>query len=528
MTNREIFWRFIKNDNITNEDYLRAKNYYLEEATEEEKRQYDSYLEILVANLQRCYLKSEAHLKIMARKHGLTLNEALNLIDNLESNNVRAYLNSLRNKGVNLEEYLENLYVIARDCGYQKSKIECLVIKLNLSYEMFLNLIEIYMLEYLKLSKKEIKNILNKIEVSEDFYNFIYFKQVNNFENIWSYYKKFASEKEKELFNKIMLDLALDVYQDNLTILVMANNMENMYNIPNEYARLFIKQVVNVKKKSEFKKDNSKYFYLCEMFLNDVSFEEISDYIKEQEISLEYLRKKYLTEFVDSYKVENVRNSVYEKIILRIKEYLLTKRKERSRLRDKLIKEPLNEREFWEAKRVVTNLVYRDEGVKTLIKQLGEETFYRYITLVQIYDKELYNLYYARRNRGTFEIDNNVITNLVSYITNGILENNVLREFSILDYFRIVRIPINSLIKLLQDYDVSIRRVIVPFLLRNKGKLSLMSDNVLSDLNVSAEEDSMVRNYLILNNIPIFKETYRLALEEYRNGILKVEGNSRN
>lgn len=71
MNKKDVFYKFVRNQSVTPEEYKLAKCYYLEEASEEEKRLYDSFLNILVPSLQKAYNKSEIHLISIAKKHYL-------------------------------------------------------------------------------------------------------------------------------------------------------------------------------------------------------------------------------------------------------------------------------------------------------------------------------------------------------------------------------------------------------------------------------------------------------------------------
>ncbi len=161
----------------------------------------------------------------------------------------------------------------------------------------------------------------------------------------------------------------------------------------------------------------------------------------------------------------------------------------------------------------------------TFLRKLGEATFYRYITLIEMYDEPLYNLYLIRRNRMMPFLEENVIKSILFYINNGILENGVLRKFNILDYFRMVRLPIDTFINVLQDYDDEVKKVIVSFLLQNKDRLYPLTNVITS--NVDPDDDIIVKKYMILNDLPMFDLVYMLVLEEYHTGVLIFEENSR-
>ena len=271
--------------------------------------------------------------------------------------------------------------------------------------------------------------------------------------------------------------------------------------------------------------DLAKYKLACDMFLNDFSYQDISNYLKEEEISWDFLRRKYVEIYVKSFIQEDMRDEVYNKIIQRMQEYIAMKEKSRRRLKNRLKKEPFDEEVFWEAKKVITEMVYGSKWIPAFLKKLGEETFYRYLTLIEMYDESLYDLYLVRRNSKMAYLDENIIESIVFYINNGILENGVLREFNILDYFRMVRLPIDTFINILQGYDNEVKQVIVKFLLQNKARLRPLTDMITSSVDI--DEDSIVKKYMILNDLPMFDLVYMFVLENYRNGNLIIDLNSR-
>ena len=62
MAGKEVFWKFVQNFRVTEEEYLIAKDYYLNQALEDEIEVYNNYMEMLVVILQKCLKKSERHL----------------------------------------------------------------------------------------------------------------------------------------------------------------------------------------------------------------------------------------------------------------------------------------------------------------------------------------------------------------------------------------------------------------------------------------------------------------------------------
>lgn len=524
MNKKEVFYRFIKNGNVTPEEYNLAKIYYLEEANEEEKRLYASFFNILVPSLQKAYDKSETHLIVLARKHGISKEEALELIRDFQNSNSDGFLSQLQKQGINEEEYLKPLYLACLEFKFCKSRLIDYVSNIGINYKLFLDLVRIYLRKYLGLSNGEAIFFLNKIETTEDFYEFLSNKS-GNFNNALYYSRTFATSAERTTFGNILNEIVSEFYQDDLSNEEIAKRMEARYSIPVANAKKIVSKYINKRKSNRTNEKLDKYKLACDMFLNNFSYQDISNYLKKEEISWDFLRRNYVEIYVKGFIQEDMRADVYNKIIQRMQEYIAMKEKARRRLKCKLRNEPFDEEVFWEAKKVITEMVYGSKWIPTFLKKLGEETFYRYLTLIEMYDESLYNLYLFRRNSKMASLDENIIESIVFYINNGILENGVLREFNILDYFRMVRLPIDTFINILQEYDNEVKQVIVKFLLQNKARLHPLTDTITS--NVDIDEDSIVKKYLILNDLPMFDLVYMLVLENYRNGNLIIDLNSR-
>lgn len=525
MNKKEAFLKFIRNSSATFEEYNLAKAYYLEDASEEEVKLYESFLKILVPALQKAFNKSERHLMALARKYGMSREEALALIQNFRNTNSNSFLLELKNQGVNIEEYLKDLYFACHNCNFYKSKLVDFISSLGINYKLFLELVEIYLKKYLKFSKEDVLIFLNRLETTEDFHNFLSSKLEYTFKNVLYYFRNFATAEERADFRNILDDIISLFYQDDLSVDDIAQKIESKYYIPLDRAKRMVSEYRKRKENNSKKEKLNKYKIVCEMFLKDFSYEEIQEYIKNSNISWKYLKETYLNNYVKTFPLKEERQKVYAKILLRMEEYLIFKRNAKKDLRNKLKNEPFDEQTFMEAKKIITMLVYDDKENGDFIKKLGEETFYRYITIVEMYDPSLYNLYLIKKYRKVPDIEENVVNMIMNYINNGILENGVLREFNILDYFRIVRLSIDTFITILQGYDNKVKQVVVSFLLKNKFRLRPLTNVITS--NVDPTEDSIVKKYMILNDLPMFNVVYMLVLENYRNGNLIIDLNSR-
>lgn len=524
MNKKEAFLKFIRNCRITPEEYQLAKTYYLQEADEREIDTYNNFLKILVPALQKSYIKSSLHFKALAKKHGLSEQDALEFIQSFQIYDSNIFLNDLQNKGINIEEYLRGLYVACQNFNYYKSKLVDLARKIDITYKLFLELVQIYMKKYLNSSKEEIETFIKRIDVKEDFYTFIEEKS-GNFDNACYYANNFAKKEEALAFQNVTMEIVEEFYQENLDINTIAEKISAKYHLSFNKAVKLVKQYKSWQNNKSREVRLLKYKILCDMFLNDCSYEDIAKYIEDSDISWDYLRRTYLDIYIKSIDDETERKASYDILLSRMQKYLRLKKNERRVLKYRLYKEPFDEEFFREAKRIITKFVYEDIEVRSFKRKLGNEIFIRYLTLVEKYDKPLYDLYLIRRYNKNYNLDDNIIKTLMDYINNGINDNGMIREFNILDYFKIFRLPIYYLIGLLQDYDNDVKRIIVSFLSRNKSRLQPL-DNILSQ-DVTEEEDNAVRNYLIENDLPMFDMVYTLALEEYRNGKLYNTQNSR-
>ena len=81
------------------------------------------------------------------------------------------------------------------------------------------------------------------------------------------------------------------------------------------------------------------------------------------------------------------------------------------------------------------------------------------------------------------------------------------------------------MINILQGYEEEVKQVIVKFLLQNKARLRPLTDMITSSVDI--DEDSIVKKYMILNDLPMFDLVYMFVLENYRNGNLIIDLNSR-
>lgn len=165
-----------------------------------------------------------------------------------------------------------------------------------------------------------------------------------------------------------------------------------------------------------------------------------------------------------------------------------------------------------------------------------------YIRLVYKYDHDLYMLYENKIkniiNNNYVEI-NNICNEIIYKINNGVLENEVKRKYDLLDYYLESKYDYNIIKYFLMNNNPTYYQILRRFMKKYKGnkplyRLTIQSIldektivNIQFDENnnpipnsgrlITREEKENVFNYLVNHNIPLYEETYSLALKKYIN-----------
>lgn len=214
---------------------------------------------------------------------------------------------------------------------------------MGINYKLFLDLVKVYLKKYLELSKGDIIAFFNRFEMTEDFRNFISSKIGNNFNNVLYYLRNFATEEERAIFRSILYEIVSEFYQDDLSDEEIAKRMEDKYNIPVVNAKRIVYKYRRKGMRNRTNEDLAKYKLACDMFLNDCSYQDISNYLKKENISWEYLRRRYVEIYVRTFILEDMGIDAYNKIISRMQEYITINRNGRRNLREKLKYESFDE-----------------------------------------------------------------------------------------------------------------------------------------------------------------------------------------
>ena len=120
-------------------------------------------------------------------------------------------------------------------------------------------------------------------------------------------------------------------------------------------------------------------------------------------------------------------------------------------------------------------------------RNISVNHFQDMVLIVMENDSKLFDLYINRIKRlynKEYIILFNKINKILSGIKNGIVDGNATREFSILDYYRIMRMPIGNMLRLSRRYisggDVNI---ICEFVMRYRMHENLINDEYVNDKN---------------------------------------------
>ena len=179
--------------------------------------------------------------------------------------------------------------------------------------------------------------------MAEDFYNFLSSKIGNNFSNVLYYFRNFATAEERAIFRSALDKITSEFYQEDLSLEEIARQIEAKYLIPLVNAKRIVSKYRNERIDNKTNKDLTKYKLACDMFLNDCSYQDISNYLKKENISWEYLRRRYVEIYVRTFILEDMGIDAYNKIISRMQEYITINRNGRRNLREKLKYESFDE-----------------------------------------------------------------------------------------------------------------------------------------------------------------------------------------
>ena len=185
-----------------------------------------------------------------------------------------------------------------------------------------------------------------------------------------------------------------------------------------------------------------------------------------------------------------------------------------------------------------------------LIKyNITEEIFNDYLKSVMYNNEELYKKYLDVRDKKEQEYKNeldNIIKEIGNRLMNGYEENGIKREFDIIDYYLITKIPLPILYslaekKLPNKQSVKIKDMKNKYIDSEKynslDEKSILEEKRIvgikrdsngkmiegSGREITSKEKERILNYLKKNEISINRMTYKAALNRYLNGFLTFD-----
>lgn len=555
MNKKECFEKFILTREVSQEELTKAKEYY-NEATPEEKKTFDMICSSIGKKILNSIMnKNDLKLKSLLRKYNLTPKDAEYMINKYtekeESLIILLDYWSLNTKS--LENYLKRIYEECLANNWQKEKLQALAKKLHISYEMLLQVLNEYLTKYSIDETITMSQILEKLELSKASPN-----QVNTPSSQKS--KKEKSQLSQEIKNKRILESKY--YKFVQMLLESANNTDidryvvehkiRFHYFRSDYLKLLIEvystqhsieEAIKFQEQIILAYDNyfknrqvSKYYRFCLMLINNESITSLNKFATEEVLGLTYLKNKYIAQFIAMYKEshsEEETRKIANILTTNLRNFLM-KRKEKEEIVNNLTAEEIQELKFQALAYIHGANAYSGYG-SYKAKKLDDN---QVILLSQI-DSKLYALYCEKLSKH-IHIDIKDIDRLVLYLQNGIIENDTVREFDIIDYYLIFNKPLEYILKAVKAVSADAEKLLRIFYNQNRPRLTTIQEiyslnieiNCARDdkgfpipgtgLMATSEEKTQIINYLISNNIPLTTVTYRIALNRYFNNQLAL------
>lgn len=452
---RLAFEKFIKGSLCSRNEYLLARSYY-EQASLEEKELYLIVIKILGRKYFEAIANNKiAHFNNFMRRKGMAQEDAFYCIQKYlnQVTDVDKVLVYIAYKYQNVDAFLASMFLRFKDCAWDKEKIQSLAEEYFISYDMLLKLIDVYLNRYNNqdLTMAEVNKI---IAASEEYKKIVNGKKGDLKQASW-YFDSYASEEDKRLGNK------------------------------------FLRKEKN---KSTTAKKAIKHQKVCLMLLNDIPFLDIHNYVNANHVSMKFVSEEYVDLFLQEIGFDDKDKITYlrEKLLQRIAEF---KAFEETFLKKSFT---FTDNDLLEAKAFVTNYVYGNMNYDTFVKLVGKRKLFYYLSILEISDERLYNLYLARNGQKKFVISRSEITTFIENLKD---EN---QEIDILDYYMGIGIPLQNLIGLLRNFEPQEAYILEDFVLDNEAKnYSLKKIKSLAmDLN-----NGEILDYLIRNDIPVNDKT---------------------
>lgn len=431
-------------------------------------------------------------------------------------------------------------------------------------------------LEFNGFERKEIKNILLKyikenLNMDEDTFKEYRLKEREKNKDIYIGYKNrilekagintkflYRTDKEKEIFLKGLYE---EIEKNNCSI-EFIKEISDEFHIRNikciEYYKEYVLNYLNISE--DDLTENQRYLVFAtqaDLFrIGDIntrnvirkiiesnSLDEIDTAVNESGLEKNYILSKFRI-YKKFYKVEDQKN-FYKKYELYLKDQ---KVKRYDTIKENFVKDKYNN-ELKTAEKIITSFLDNktlsfDEFLE--VKNITKETFNNYLNALKMYNKELYNRYNDSISKKEQESEDNIsleIKLLEEGILNGYEENGLKREFDIIDYLTITKIPTTKigkfdLSKINSKARMELHRIKNNFKYINKEdkrelKNILETTKIVgvkfdkngstipgSGRTITDEEKNNLIDYLREREIPVNNGTYNALLKRYLNGFI--------
>ena len=287
------------------------------------------------------------------------------------------------------------------------------------------------------------------------------------------------------------------------------------------------------------------YHVFYQRVLNAKTKEQIVEVI---ENSIQNPNGSRIYEFALKYynsELEKVENDIKNKLTI-YKEYKKEKRKQE--LKQK------NENSFEKAINIIKIFINSEfENIEDFCSEnnININTFRAYVNIVKEHDLNLFDLYIKKTTlvkQKNYAIIISICKKIIDNIKSGVLENEKVRPFDLLDYYRTTTYDRTIILKVLKDVAPPDAKIFITFL-RKYSKSILLDERKIKEIlnskqvigiefdkdgkpivgsghEIMREEKEYVINYLKNNNIPLYDDVYNIALRRYINGNLVLEENS--
>lgn len=368
----------------------------------------------------------------------------------------------------------------------------------------------------------------------------------------------YRNEKEKELFLKGLYE---EIEKNNCSIDFL-KEISDYYHITYikciSYYREYLLEYLKVKE--DDLTENQRYLVfanqsdlfrisdintrnLIRKIIESENIEAIDMAVKDSGLERNYVLSKFRI-YKKFYKLED-----QKKFYTKFEEYLKDQKEKRYELlKETHTKEKYNN-SLKKARKVVNefldneNLTF-DEFLE--VHNMAKETFKKYINAINMYDKELYDKYINAISSKKKENEDNInleLKLLEEGILNGYEENGLKREFDIIDYLLITKIPITKIGRFnLNSVDKKVRATLNKFknnykyvnkedkrelnnIMENSRTFGVKFDNkgnIIpgSGRTITNEERDNLINYLRERDLPVNNCTYNIILKRYINGFI--------